>query len=292
MSQTNFKTTEKALEYESLYNKVMELWPVGYKGYYLDTSYGKTWIHEIGDSSLPPLLLLHGMSGSSTLWYPNVEHLSKKFRVITPDIIGQAGKSILEKPLVSPVDLEQWLDEIIVHLGIKQLYLGGMSYGGWLAAKYTIYAPYKIRKLIMIDPAGIFSPLKTEFYFRMFAAILIPIPAIGKSFEQWLTQGYEMNVDFSNQIEVGMMDYKPIKGQKNIYAKVLPASDLRKLEMPVMVLFGGRSVLYDRNKAINRAKTLLPFVKAETIPDCAHSVNMEQADVVDEMITNFLQDTV
>lgn len=288
MSQNNFKSTEKAIEYEELYNKTMELWPSEYKGYFVDTSYGRTWLHEMGNSDRPVLLLLHGMSGSSTLWYPNVEYLAKKFRVITPDIIGQAGKSVLEKPLLSPVDLERWLDEVIVELGIKHLYLGGMSFGGWLAARYATSSPQKIKKLIMLDPGATFLPMKPEFFFRMFAAILIPIPAVGESFEKWLNQGYEMNVDFSRQMEVGMMDYKPLKGQKTIIPKVIPDADLQKLHMPVMVMLGERCVIYNHHKFIKKAKAILPCAKIEIIPNCGHSMNMEQAELINEKIASFL----
>jgi pimeloyl-ACP methyl ester carboxylesterase len=288
MLHSNFKTAEKALEYEALYSKVMELWNVDYKGYYIDTSYGKTWIHEAGNENLPPLLLLHGMSGSSTLWYPNVEYLSKYFRVIMPDIIGQAGKSMLEKPLTSPADLEKWLDEVIIDLKINQLYLGGMSFGGWLAARYAIYAPHRVAKLIMIDPAATFIPFNAEFYFRMFAAVVIPVPRIGKSFEYWLTQGYKMNPDFSRQIAIGMMDYKPMKGQKTIIAKAIHNEDLRKLVMPVKIMFGEQCVMYNLQKAIQKAKSLLPHVDIDVISNSAHSVNMEQADVVNELIAKFI----
>lgn len=50
MLENNFKSEENALEYEKLYNKTMELWPEGYKGYYVDTSYGKTWLHEMSNT--------------------------------------------------------------------------------------------------------------------------------------------------------------------------------------------------------------------------------------------------
>lgn len=289
MSQISFRSAEKATEYDNLYRKTMELWPVGYRGYYLDTTYGKTWIHEMGDSNQPVLLLLHGMSSSSTLWYPNIEYLSKSFRVITPDIIGQAGKSILEKPLVSSSDLEKWLGEVVDNLNVDQLYIGGLSFGGWLAARFTIFAPQKVKKLIMLDPAATLLPMKAEFFFRMFAALLIPIPAVAKSFAKWLTQGYEMNVDFLRQMGVGMKDYKQMKGQRTIYAKVIPDEDLRKIGAPVLVLIGDRCVIYDPNKALCRAKNLFPCVKAELVPNCSHSMNMEQPEITNEMITKFLK---
>lgn len=281
-----YKSIEKAIEYENLYNKTMELWPAGYKGYYLGTSYGKTWIHEIGDEHLPTLLLLHGMSGSSTMWYPNVEYLSKYFRVITPDIIGQAGKSLLEKPLKSSDDLVKWLDEVIINLNVNQIYLCGLSFGGWLAAKYTIFDQTKVKKLIMLDPAATLVPMKTKFFFKMFTAILIP--ATGESFEKWLTQGYEMNPDFSRQIEVGMMDYKNMKGQKVIFAKAIPDRELNSIKISVMVLIGDKSVIYDPKKAIEKAKKTITNVRAEIIQNCSHSMNMEQADFINLMIHDFI----
>lgn len=143
--------------------------------------------------------------------------------------------------------------------------------------------------MIMLDPAATLLPMKLEFYIRMFAAIIIPISSIGNSFERWLTQGYEMNTDFSRQMDVGILDYKPMKGQKTILAKALPDEALQKIKIPVMVLIGDRSVIYDPNKALNRAKALLPCVKAELIPNCAHSMNMEQAELTNEMIAKFLK---
>lgn len=154
MKKLNLKTEEIAENYEQLYNITMQLWPECYKGYYIETQFGKTWINEIGDEKKPVLLLLHGMSGSSTLWYSNVEQLSKHFRVLAPDIIGQAGKSISEKPLKSANDLEIWLDEVIENLQLTNVHLAGMSFGGWLAIRYALYNSKKITKIVVLDPSG------------------------------------------------------------------------------------------------------------------------------------------
>ena len=292
MIQKNFKSKEKSIEYLHYYSKVMELWPHDYEGYYVVTDYGKTWINEIGDKNLPPLLLLHGMSGSSTLWYPNVDYLSKYFRIIAPDIIGQAGKSLLIKPLKSSVDLEKWLDQVIDELKLDQVYLCGMSFGGWLATKYAVFEPNKVKKLVLLDPAATFLPLKSEFYFKMFSALLFPNSSTGKSFENWLTQGYQMNDDYSKQMTIGMMDYKPMKGQKTILAKELKDSELKKLNMPVMVLIGSKCVIYDREKVIKKANKLLQNVKTETIMDCGHAMNMEKAEIINGKIKEYLLENI
>jgi len=43
---------------------------------------------DIGDEDAPPLILLHGFTGSSKVWKRNWSALSTVFRVITPDLRG------------------------------------------------------------------------------------------------------------------------------------------------------------------------------------------------------------
>ena len=44
-----------------------------------------------------PLVLVHGFLGSSIMWQPQIEHLKRYYRVITPDLL-RFGKSKKIKP--------------------------------------------------------------------------------------------------------------------------------------------------------------------------------------------------
>lgn len=283
----NFKTEQQAQKYEQLYNVTMRLWPSGYAGYHISTSYGETWIHEYGSKGKPTLLLLHGMSGSSTMWYPNIEGLAQHFHIFAPDIIGQAGKSVSKIPLRSASDLDEWLDEVINLLGVEQIYLAGSSFGGWLATRYTIYQPHNIARLALLDPNGTLAPMTAEFLFRMYAMLLLPFPRIGESFTEWMGQGYQMNDAFLNQMESGIKDYVPIRGQKTILPNKIDDVELRKIDAPVLILVGERSVIYNPQRALERAKTVFRHGKALLVPGCGHSMNMEVPTEINKLLTDF-----
>ena len=283
----NFKTAEIAQKYEQLYNVTMQLWPTGYIGYYINTNYGKTWIHECGSADNPTLLLLHGMSGSSTMWYPNVEGLAQHFYVLAPDIIGQAGKSVSKTPLRSASDLDKWLDEVICELGITHIYLAGSSFGGWLATRYTLYKPHNVGRLALLDPNATLAPMTIEFLLRMYAMLLLPFPKAGDSFTQWMGQGYQMNEAFLNQMEVGIKDYAPLKKQKTILPGKISDIDLQKIDVPVLTLIGEKSVIYNPQCALKRAKTVFKHGAAFIVPECGHSMNMEVPKEINDFLIEF-----
>ena len=103
-----------------------------------------------------------------------------------------------------------------------------------------------------------------------------------------MQQGYSMNEDFVNQMEVGIKQYKPLKGQKTILAQKISDIDLQKIDIPVLAMLGDRGVIYNPEKAIARAKKLISGVKIELMPNCCHAINMEQAEKVDRIMTDFL----
>ena len=60
----------------------------------IPTRFGMTHVVTSGPKDAPPLVLLHGMSMTLTMWSANVADFSKEYRVYTVDVMGQPGKSI------------------------------------------------------------------------------------------------------------------------------------------------------------------------------------------------------
>ncbi|NRF94544.1 hypothetical protein HQN89_26925 [Paenibacillus frigoriresistens] len=56
---------------------------------------GETHIIVSGSIVAPALILFHGMTFSTTMWYPNIESLSRHFRINAVDTIGDFGKAPL-----------------------------------------------------------------------------------------------------------------------------------------------------------------------------------------------------
>lgn len=107
------------------------------------------------ENDKPPLILLHGFGASTEFqWYKQANELSKEYRVILPNLLyfGESTSQTIDFSIASQVKAIQ---ELITKLKLKSFYLGGVSYGGLIAAELANAEKDKIKKLILID-----SPLK------------------------------------------------------------------------------------------------------------------------------------
>ncbi len=103
------------------------------------------------------LILLHGIESSSSYWDNIVPELSKKYRVITIDLLG-FGES--PKPRNIAYDLEDqvtWLKRTLDSMGIKRISMLGHSLGALIAMAYSATYPNEVRKLYLVSPVIIDS---------------------------------------------------------------------------------------------------------------------------------------
>lgn len=102
-----------------------------------------------------PVLLLHGANIGWGMWYGNIAALAKNYKVIALDLPG-AGASDL--PDISRVSLEEAfvakVEELLFFLGIKDLFVVGHSFGGWVALKLALRNRVNIKKVVLVDSLG------------------------------------------------------------------------------------------------------------------------------------------
>lgn len=98
----------------------------------------------------PPLVLLHGFTGSSDSWSHVSADLTKHHRVIAIDLIGHGASSAPRDP--SRYGFEHALDdltEVIYQRGIARSAWLGYSMGGRLALGLAIRHPDRVSSLIL-----------------------------------------------------------------------------------------------------------------------------------------------
>jgi 2-succinyl-6-hydroxy-2,4-cyclohexadiene-1-carboxylate synthase len=105
----------------------------------------------------PPLVLLHGFTGSSASWAPFGRDLASDHRVVAIDLIGHGASS-------APVDPSRYgfdqalhdLAEMTAQLGITRASWLGYSLGGRLALGMALDYPDRVSSLILVSAtAGI-----------------------------------------------------------------------------------------------------------------------------------------
>jgi esterase len=109
----------------------------------------KLFYREIGDGE--PLIILHGLYGSSDNWMSIAKELSKYFKVFVLDQRnhGQSPHSAEQNYAVMSDDLLEFYND----LKIERAIIIGHSMGGKVAMQFTINNPEKVSSLIVVDIA-------------------------------------------------------------------------------------------------------------------------------------------
>ena len=284
---SNFKTSEGEAKYIAAYETTLTLWATPYEFLTIPTQWGHTHLIICGPKDGPPLVLLHGMHLSATMWFSNVVALSRNYHIYAVDTIGGVGRSVVVHPLTSKVDLGRWLNEVLDGLGITQTHLLGHSYGGWLALNFALKASERVKRLILLAPVGL-QPLVSQFWLRGIPAMLFPRRSFITSFMKWMTiEGFVVNELFVEQFVLGMKYFRP-RSQIRTLPTVFTDGELRQIKAHTLLLIGRKEVVYDSEMAVKRAKQLIPNIEAEVVPNASHGLPMEQAELVNERTLEFL----
>ncbi len=107
----------------------------------------------------PPLIILHGLYGSSDNWVSIAKKIGENYTVYLPDLRnhGQSPHSAIMNYQAMSEDIE----ELSEHLGLKNFFLAGHSMGGKVAVAYSIKWPEKLSGLLIADISP-FANVTTE----------------------------------------------------------------------------------------------------------------------------------
>lgn len=100
------------------------------------------------------LLLIHGMGGDSSSWRALVPILSKKYRVIAPDLLGH-GQSDKPRGDYSLGAFAVCLRDLLDALGIAKATVIGHSLGGGVAMQFAHQHRDYCRRLVLISSGGL-----------------------------------------------------------------------------------------------------------------------------------------
>ncbi len=101
-----------------------------------------------------PLLLIHGTGSSLHTWEGWTEELRDSFEAISLDLPAFGLTGAHPKSDYSISAYVEFLQDFTKTTGLDTLYIAGNSLGGFIAWKYALAHPEKVRKLILICSAG------------------------------------------------------------------------------------------------------------------------------------------
>ncbi|HLF73131.1 MAG TPA: alpha/beta fold hydrolase [Anaerolineales bacterium] len=287
---TSSAVSENAARISALDDARLARWPVPYESFTVPTRYGSTHIIASGRPDAPPLVLIHALGVTSTMWLPNVAALSRDYRTYALDTIGDVGRSTLKQPDLYPRNgqaCSQWLVDVFNEIGIGQADVIGASMGGWITMNHAIHAAERVRRIVLLGPMGLPSWLTTlKVLSHLWSVLLFPTRSNLNRIIRWaLGDAPSVSEAFAGYLSIGA------SSRSRRLAPPLNLSDdqLRKIKPATLLMLGARdNVIGNANEAARRARRQIPHVEVEIIPGAGHMMNTERPELVNARILGFL----
>ncbi|MBC7694402.1 MAG: alpha/beta hydrolase [Burkholderiales bacterium] len=278
----------KKFPYLLAYDKALSLWGVPFEEKDFKTKYGKAHVIISGPETGEPLVLLHGMNASSTMWYPNIKALSEKYHVYAIDFLLEPGKSLCEIEISQTSEIVSWYYEIFDYLKLKNFSLLGASRGGWIATNIALHDPTRVNKMILLSPAQTFVWIRPGVKaFNNIAYTISPKRRRLRNVLETMTN----NVDNISQLYLNQYYIATEKASiSKCFIQMIPFADneLQSLTMPVLVLIGENDIINNK-KSLERAKKLIKHCEVGTIKNAGHFLSMDKSDVVNQIMIDFME---
>ncbi|ANN17940.1 alpha/beta hydrolase [Amycolatopsis orientalis] len=246
------------------------------------TRHGTTRVYRYGDEG-PPIALLPGLMATSACYAALIPGLAEGHRVYAIDTLGEAGRSVQTAPFEGVRDRARALDDVFEKLDLAAVHLVGGSTGGWHAVNQAIDAPGRIASLGLLDATTVSAPFtRNVFWYGALAAVL-DNDRLWRGFLTWSAGEDIFDQPAARLVLAGIRSYRA-----RVPFQTCPdGTAVAAITVPVLALFGARSVVHDPFAAAERLRDLLPLADVEVLPDAGHYLYRRPEDrdlIVDRVI--------
>lgn len=249
----------------------------------------------------PPLVLVHGLGDAAVVWHRNIGVLASRFTVLAPDIPGHGHSP----PPPWSYSLErgtEWLIALLDALGLEQVSLVGGSLGGLLVTSAALKAPERVRRLVLVDSAGLGKEIALLLRFmslpavgeaigrptmanlrRLMQVLFYDSSAVPNSFLEALHQERLQPGNKAAMLRV-LREGVSLLGVKD---KVILTERLSGLKVKTLVVWGRADAIFPVAHAY-RAREAMPDVSLHIFEACGHWPYMECHAMFNKLVLDFL----
>lgn len=221
--------------------------------------------------------------------------LAARRRLFAVDNIHDNGRSVEDAahPVTSMDDFVAWLDELFAKLGFTApVDVLGLSYGGCLAANFALEHPARVRRLVLLAPAGILAPIPWGFIWRAILSLL-PGKFFLRNFMRWVSNGLDAKPELRRFLDEMVDDaYVALRAyQRRPMVPPMPLADeqWKALAVPTLLIAGDLEVNFPAADSFARVKALVPSMEQLLLAGAGHELFVTRAAEVDRAALEFLE---
>lgn len=241
----------------------------------------------------PAVIFLHGLLMDHTMFDAQVEALSDRYRLITPDLRGH-GKSEARAEPYTQWDLMEDHIALLDHLGIDQAVFAGLSQGGFQSLRAAIKHPERVRGLILMETqAGRDDDARIHAYTAMAevvaesgwnevilhaaAAFMFAADTPDAIKQLWIARWSELEPSQAKELLAAVNDRDDITDR------------LGEIRAPALVIHGAEDAAIPTERARQMADGLPNLIEFVELPKAGHSASVEDPTGVTDAIEGFLE---
>jgi pimeloyl-ACP methyl ester carboxylesterase len=254
-------------------------------------------VYSEGGRGSETVLLLHGFGASGDSWNRLAGNLTKKYRVVAPDLPGWGASTRIESASYGYPSQLQRLHDLVQELKLDRFHLVGHSMGGFLASAYAAQYPEKVITLGLVCPHGMTEPQPSDLarcvekddnwlvvtsragFDRLLDNLFVKRPYIPGAIVKYLAGLAVRNCAKSQQIFAELQQNNP-----SLIAR------LPQIEAPAFIVWGDQ----DRVLHVSCAELFTKSIKRSAlliIPGCGHMPLTEKLKAWTKFYLAFLENT-
>jgi len=249
------------------------------------------------------LIMFHGFSSNKEECLPIAYDLSKKYRVIIPDLVGHGETLVLNQEEEFDFSLEKQLEYLygfIIRNVDKRnkIHIMGHSMGGLIAGCFAAKYPELIKSVNLICPAGITMPNPSPVYSHYINTeenlLSLKTPDdvknllhlnhclytyLPKFIFQYYSDQYNINGDIYDSIfeEVIINNYSYLDSQ------------LAKIQSKILVLWGDDDLIIDKSCILVLLHNITVEANVFIIREAGHIINTSHSGVCAKYISSHIE---
>ncbi len=249
------------------------------------------------DGSGPPLLLLHGFTGSGATWRSFVGAASARFTTIAPDLLGHGATDVSDE--LARYSMDRWADDlyaILDLLGHPRVAAMGYSMGGRTLICAACRAPERFTQLVLEGATpGLETEGEREAQRRTDDALATTIEEHGvvHFVDLWekKLESHKQPKEIREALRAERLKNSP-RGLANALRGVGPGAQppqhasLGKLTMPTLLVVGGNDAHFQPIAASMATK--IQGARVELVPSAGHTAHVDQPDAFNRTVLDFL----
>ncbi|MAD51861.1 MAG: hypothetical protein CMF79_04715 [Candidatus Marinimicrobia bacterium] len=243
-------------------------------------------IYHHGTDSDTFIFFIHGAGGRADQWHHQINALKDKYTIVAFDLLGH-GKSPKPKAGYTFSELMGDVEKIYTKYKRENNIVIAHSYGVAFALQLALKNEHKIQKLILIGAnkprsitrVGLWNlPVFMLEWFRL---------VFSNSFAKNAFHP-DSDPDFINRERV-TSDQNPMGVMKALIKgmKEIPSMNVNDITLPVLIINGATDGLTPV-AGTKRLAAEIPNAKLKIIEKASHLVMMEQPEIVNKIIANFI----